>query len=101
VNAEMQARLDVGPLPRGGYANTLNATGNTDNQAAGASFRLVVDLVDWDLAIGTNAPGQGGDPSSPWYRDLFADWSRDRFFPVVYSRPRVESVAAERVRLVP
>ncbi len=101
VNAEMRARLDVGPLPRGGYGNTLNATGNTDNQGAGASFRLVVDLVDWDLAIGTNAPGQGGDASSRWYRDLFADWSRDRYFPVVYSRPRVESVAAERVLLVP
>lgn len=101
VHDTLRARLDVGPLPRGGYANTLNATGNTDNQAAGASFRLVVDLVDWDLAIGTNAPGQGGDPSSRWYADLFADWSRDRFFPVVYSRPRVESVAAERVRLMP
>jgi penicillin G amidase len=101
VNAEMRARLDVGPLPRGGYGNTLNATGNSDNQGSGASFRLVVDLVDWDLAIGTNTPGQGGDASSRWYRDLFADWSRDRFFPVVYSRPRVQSVAAERVVLEP
>jgi penicillin amidase len=101
VNATTRARLDVGPLPRGGYANTLNASGNTDNQTAGASFRLVVDLADWDLAIGTNTPGQGGEASGPWYRDLFADWSRDRFFPVMYSRARVESVAAERLVLEP
>ena len=101
VNEATRARLDVGPLPRGGYANTLNATGNTDNQTAGASFRLVVDLADWDAALGTNTPGQGGDPASPRYRDLFAEWARDRFFPVVYSRPRVESVATERVLLSP
>jgi penicillin amidase len=101
VNESVRAQLEVGPLPRGGYGNTLNATGNGDNQTAGASFRLVVDVSDWDLALGTNTPGQGGDPASPWYRDLFKDWSQDRFFPVLYSRPRVESVAAERVMLIP
>ena len=101
VNDTLRAQLDVGPLPRGGYGNTLNATGNGDNQTAGASFRMVVDVADWDMALATNSPGQGGDPAGPWYRDLFKDWSRDRFFPVFYSRSRVESVAAERVLLTP
>ena len=101
VDAQTRARLDVGPLPRGGYANTLNATGNAANQTAGASFRLVVDLADWDLALGTNSPGQSGDPTSPWYRDLFDAWARDRFFPVTYSRERVEAAAAARTLLSP
>ena len=101
VNESLRAQFEVGPLPRGGYGNTLNATGNGDNQTAGASFRMVVDLSNWDMALATNTPGQGGDVASPWYRDLFKDWSQDRFFPLSYSRPRVESVAAERVILTP
>ncbi len=101
VHDSIRARLEVGPLPRGGYGNTLNATGNGDNQTAGASFRMVVDVGDWDQALATNSPGQGGDPAGAWYRDLFKDWSQDRFFPVFYSRSRVESVAAERVLLSP
>ena len=101
VNETLRAQLDVGPLSRGGYGNTLNATGNGDNQTAGASFRIVVDVSNWDMALATNSPGQGGDPTGPWYRDLFKDWSQDRFFPLFYSRPRVESVAAERVLLEP
>ncbi len=101
VNAETRALLEVGPLPRGGYAVTLNANGNGDNQTSGASFRIIVDLADPDLTVGTNTPGQSGDPSSPHYRDLFEAWARDRYFPVAYTRGRVESVAESRTRLEP
>lgn len=101
VNDSLRARFEVGPLPRGGYALTLNAGGGSGNQTSGASFRLVVDVGNWDSAIATNTPGQSGNPESPWYRDLFRDWSQDRFFPLCYSRPRVESVAAERTVLAP
>ncbi len=101
VHDSLRARLEVGPLPRGGSSYTLNATGTGDNQTAGASFRIVVDVGDWDRALATNTPGQSGDPSSPFYRNLFDDWARDRFFPLAYSRARVEALAAERVRLQP
>jgi len=101
VHDSIRARLEVGPLPRGGSSYTLNATGTGDNQTAGASFRVVIDTFDWDRALATNTPGQSGDPSSPFYRNLVADWARDRFFPLVYSRARVEEAAAERVRLAP
>ena len=43
VNDEMRAKLDVGPLPRGGYHSTLNNTGRGDNQTSGASFRIIAD----------------------------------------------------------
>jgi penicillin G amidase len=51
--------------------------------------------------MGLNTPGQSGDPDSSHYRDLFEPWSQGHYFPVFYSRAKVESVAEERVMLVP
>jgi penicillin G amidase len=101
VNDAMRARFDLGPVPRGGSATTVTATGNGDNQAAGGSFKIIVDTEDWDAAVGMNTPGQSGDPESPHYRDLFDLWARGRYFPVAYSRGKVESVTRERVLLEP
>jgi penicillin amidase len=91
----------VGPAPRGGYANTVNSTGNTDNQTHGASFRLVADLADWDASLGTNTPGQSGDPRDPHYRDLFLPWAEGRAFRVPYTSAAVARAAESRVVLVP
>ena len=99
--ADIAARLTVGPHPRGGNSYTLNNTGGGDNQTSGASFRIIVDTGDWDRTVGSNSPGQSGDPDSPFYDNLFELWANDRFFPVFYSRERVESVAAERWVLTP
>jgi penicillin G amidase len=101
VNAETRRRLEVGPLPRGGYGYTLNANGMGDNQTSGASFRIIVDTSDWDRTVGMNNPGQGGYPGHPHYADLFELWAQDRFFPVFYTRAKVESVTGERLELVP
>ncbi len=101
VDAATRARLDVGPLPRGGYGYTVNATGNADNQTSGASFRIIVDTGDWDRAVGLNTPGQSGNPDDPHYRDLFESWANDRFFPVVYSRERVEAATGHVYALSP
>jgi penicillin amidase len=101
VSGEWRDRLEVGPAPRGGYGLTLNQTGMGDNQTSGASFRIVVDTGDWDRTVGMNNPGQGGHPDHPHYEDLFPLWARDRFFPVFYSRDKVESVAEERLVLSP
>jgi penicillin amidase len=96
-----RAAYDVGPAPRGGYANTVNATGGTDNQAHGASFRIVADLADWDASLGTNAPGQSGDPRDPHYRDLFAPWAEGRYFRVPYTRAAVDRAGESRQVLIP
>jgi penicillin amidase len=101
VNEEWRARMNVGPAPRGGYGYTLNATGNSDNQTSGASFRIIVDTGDWDRSVGMNNPGQGGHPDHPHYADLFELWAQDRFHPVFYSRERVEAVTGKRTSLVP
>jgi penicillin amidase len=101
VIPELQARLDLGPLPRGGYAHTVNNTGDGDNQTTGASFRIIADTGDWDRSVGTNTPGQSGDPDSPHYRDLFEPWATGKYFPVYFSRAKVESVTEERLVLRP
>ena len=101
VNDSLKALLDQGPLPRGGNAYTPGATGNAINQTSGASFRFITEAGNWDATWATNTPGQSGDPSSPFYHNLFKDWAADRYFPVVYRYKQVEKVAAERVRLTP
>jgi penicillin amidase len=101
VNESLRQRLDAGPAPRGGDANTVGATGNGGNQTSGASFRIVVDVGDWERTVGTNTPGQSGNPDSPHYKDLFAMWANDRYFPVPYARARVEAAAEARWVLAP
>lgn len=101
VDPETRARLEVGPAPRGGYGNTVNSTGGGDNQTSGASFRIVADVGAWDLSVGTNNPGQSGDPASPHYADLFPLWAEGRYFPLMYSREKVESVTERREVLAP
>jgi penicillin G amidase len=101
ADSALRTRLDVGPAPRGGSGRTLNATGDGDRQRAGASFRIVVDLADWDAALGTNTPGQSGDSRSPHYRDLFAPWAVGRYFAVPYSRRAVMERAEGVTALLP
>jgi penicillin amidase len=101
VNTDIRARLDAGPVPRGGDGSTVTATGNGDNQTSGGSFKFIADTEDWDNSIGINTPGQSGDPASPHYRDLFDLWAKGRYFPVAYSRGKVESVTESVMRLAP
>lgn len=96
-----RARFDVGALPRGGDAYTVDATGNGDNQIAGGSFKIIADTGDWDDSVGLNNPGQSGDVRSPHYRDLYPLWARGQYFPIFYSLPEVESVTERVLRLTP
>lgn len=101
VNDSVREWLECGPLPRGGSSSTPGVTSNNDNQSHGATFRIVADVTDWDKTLFTNAPGQSGDPTSPYYRNLFDRWANDQHFPVYFSRPKVESSTRERLVLKP
>jgi penicillin G amidase len=101
VAPDVRATLNVGPYPRGGDSYTVSATGNADNQTSGGSLKIIADTENWDNSLGLNNPGQSGDPSSPHYRDLFEIWARGKYFPIFYSRARVESVAEARQTLTP
>jgi penicillin amidase len=101
VNDATRAKLQVGPLPRGGDGTTVSATGNGDNQTSGGSLKIIADTEDWDNSVGLNTPGQSGDPDSPHYRDLFQLWAQGQYFPVAYSRKKVDSVTESVTRLAP
>jgi penicillin amidase len=98
------AALDVGPAPKGGSNLTINNNGYRGSDfrvMSGVSWRMVVDVGDWDASRMVNAPGQSGHPTSPHYRDLFPLWARDEYVPMLYSRAAVEAATESRIRLLP
>ncbi len=68
---------------------------------SGASFRMVLDVGQWDNSRTINTPGQSGDPDSPHYRDLAALWANGEYVPLLYSRQAVEAAANEVIALSP
>lgn len=101
LKPELQAKFNVGDSPRGGDSYTVTATAGGDNQTSGGSFKIIIDTEDWDTVLGLNNPGQSGDVNDPHYRDLYELWSAGKYFPVFYTRKKVESVTEKRVHLSP
>jgi penicillin amidase len=101
LSPELQEKFDVGHSSRGGDSYTITATGAGDNQVGGGSFKIVVDTENWDNSVGLNSPGQSGDANDPHYRDLYELWARGKYFPIFYSRSKVESVAERAFLLTP
>src|SRR5262249_52148416 len=100
----MRAQFTVGRLTMGGSAFSPRAAAYrvTDfGVTNGASFRMVLDVGNWDQSVVINTPGQSGNPFSPHYRDLPRLWANGDFVPLVYSREAVERMAREVIRLVP
>ncbi|GAA4782601.1 penicillin acylase family protein [Actinomycetospora chlora] len=90
-------------VPRSGSGDTVGLAGHdpTGNAVMGASFRMVLDVGDWDASRVVNAPGQSGDPRSPHYADLLEPWAAGESFPLVYTRAAVEDAAVHRTVLRP
>ena len=101
VNSEIGKKLNLGPLPRGGNAYTPGSTGGNNNQSSGASFRIIVDTGNWDESVATNSPGQSGDPKSVFYKNLFKEWATDKYFPIYYSKEKIQSVTYKQTVLTP
>lgn len=78
---------------RSGGAGTVAATG--------ATYRQIIDFSDLDSSVMTNAPGQSGRPGSPYYGNLTESWAAGEYFPLLFSRPAVESRAENRMVLKP
>ncbi len=96
----LKAKINLGPIARGGYGETVNATSNNMNQSHGASFRILIDTENWDRTLGINNPGQSGDPRSPHYGDLFNIWGAGGYFPVYFSKSKIVTVAKTHLVLV-
>jgi penicillin G amidase len=82
-------------------ATARKATYGGDNQIVGGSFKIIVDTETWDNSVGLNSPGQSGDVNDSHYRDLYELWARGKYFPIFYSRSKVESVAERTFVLTP
>jgi penicillin G amidase len=99
------ALVDPPVIERPGDGHTVNATAYSGSanyeQLAGASYREVLDLENWDHSVAVNAPGQSGQPGSKHYADLLPFWANGRYFPLVYSKTAVEQNASDLLELVP
>jgi len=83
----------MGALERNGEGGTVAATG--------ATFREVIDFADLDNSRATSTPGQSMQPGSPFYANLLPLWGNEEYFPLLYTRPRVEERTAHRLLLRP
>ncbi len=96
--------MTIGPSPKSGSAETVGFAAFdpiSGTQTAGASFRMVVDVGDWDKTVAINTPGQVGDPRSNHYRDLYDLWLVDGYFPLSYTEGAVREVTETVTQLAP
>lgn len=104
VSPAAAALFDRGPSPRPGDGSTVDATyfgGSSFDQLAGASYREIFDLSDWDNALGVNVPGQSGQPGSPHYDDLLPLWLHGQYFPLRYSKQAIDRETTDVLELKP
>ena len=99
-----RAQMSVGRLGMGGSSYNPRAATYRPSDfrvTAGASFRMVLDVGNWDQSVTINTPGQSGNPYSPHYRDLAPLWASGAYVPLLYSRGAVEGAASEVIALKP
>jgi penicillin amidase len=104
VTPGADALFDRGPFSRPGDGSTVDATyfgGASFDQLAGASYREIFDLSDWDNGVAVNVPGQSGQPGSVHYDDLLPLWIRGQYFPLRYSKPSVDRETTDVLELKP
>ena len=104
VAPDAARQLSVGEWSVGGSAHTPMATSYRPSDyalTAGASFRMVLDVGNWDASRFINTPGQSGDATSTHYRDLAPLWVSGSYVPLVYSRGAVEAATEKRLVLLP
>ncbi len=102
VDEETRAKLDVGPAPRGGYDSTLNNTSSSDNQDLGSD-------VSGDHGRGRLGQFRGYQRSLvsrvirtvPTIGIRSALWAKHQYFPLFFSREKIESVTESRAVLQP
>jgi penicillin amidase len=85
--------FDLPSVERPGAFGTVNANG--------ANFRRIVDLSNLDNSVWTNAPGQSGQPGSPFYDNLRENLGNGEYLPLLFTRRAVEKRVAYRLNLRP
>lgn len=104
VDDKLRAQLQPGPFPVGGspYTPLQSVYRQSDFRLTnGPSFRMVLDVGNWDRSRAVNYPGQSGNPYDAHYSDLAPMWLRGEYFPLLYSRDEVEKAAQSSIQLRP
>jgi penicillin amidase len=104
ANEEERSAMNLAAIAKAGDYNTVGVghynekTFETDGTA---SFRMVLDVGDWDTSMAVNSPGQSGSWVDSHYRDLASYWSEGRYFPLLFTRAAVEKGTEQKILLVP
>ncbi len=120
--------FNVGPVPRDGEGDTVNASppssecltqllargtmGGCTEMAilpdcsshaayAGPVLRMIIDFNDLDSSRAVLDVGQSGHRLSPHYKDHFPVWCKVDYLPLPYSREKVLEQKASALRLFP
>ncbi len=103
MDATYAKGFDLAPVERPGDGFTVNNAGYDEqfNQIHGPTYRHLFDLADWDHALATSAPGQSGQPGSSHYSDLLPLWAKGEYFPLRFSKSKVDEVTKHRLTLKP
>jgi penicillin amidase len=103
LDAGYAKAFNFGPVERPGDGFTPNNANYDENfnQIHGPTYRHLFDLADWDRALATSTPGQSGQPGSPHYGDLLPLWAKGDYFPLKFSKPKVDEVTTHRLMLKP
>ncbi len=103
VSPELQGRMEMPRVSRGGSGDTPNSTRYRRDFSivSGGSWRMVLDVGNWDNAYMTNSPGQSGNVDSPHYSDLLRPWADDETLPLLYSRELINKHTRTVIKLVP
>lgn len=98
--------FNLGPYPVGGDQTTIWATATSSHnlatdQMVGPPFRMIIDLGKLENSVSILAPGQSGNPASPYYRDQIKAWFKGDYHPILFSQPEIEKQAKHRLKLLP
>ena len=102
----MAKAFDVGPIPFGGSAHTLNngAVLPSDiwaNPYGVASMRMVCEVGRWNSTRFILAGGQSGNPCSPHYDDMVPLWTAGDGVSIAWGEDAVRSATESALQLTP
>lgn len=95
---------DVGPLAVGGSSSTpmfANYKADSFDVFNGASYRMVLDVGNWDNCRAVNSPGQSGSAASKHYDDHAPLWAKGDYVPLLFTKAAVDAEAELVITLKP
>jgi penicillin amidase len=102
----LEVIVNQGPVPVSGSTETVNNNiwyASRGNFSVGLipSMRMIIDLGDFNKSVRCNSTGVSGHPGSQWYGDQIDSWAKVKYYPMLWSREKVEAAAKYKLYLNP